>query len=124
MFASAVCETINDYTVDQVISVDLRHQRPNTANLWSEIYAGKVAWQHILRLFNHTRTEYITNLSITVLYRKDHHNQNCDYAFICTELHRKHKAPQDIQFTCREIVKRLTLDSRRFTGPGSTSVER
>ena len=124
MFASAVCEAVNDYTIPQVLSIDIRHQEAPKEDLWPQRFPGKYTWQHILRCYNHTRTEYLTNMAITVLYRKTAHSEKCKYAYIVTEVTRKRSAPQMHHNINREITRRLALESRRFTGPGTTSIER
>ena len=110
--SSVVYEVINDYTVRDTLAVDIRHQRPSSRDNWEVQFPTKTPWQHTISCFNSTRLEYYTYSSITVLYRKGRHIRQCDAAYIIMEMHRKTKAPEDIQDLSKNIVRKLILETR------------
>lgn len=124
MFASVVTETLNDYTIGHVLSMDLKHHEAPETDLWKTRFPTKDTWQHSLRCYNHTRTEYVTDTVITLCYRAQPHTEKCKYAYINVDLFRGVKADIPHAYITRNIVKRLLLDSRRYCGPGTTTLER
>ena len=124
MFASVVTEMLNDYTIGHVLSMDLKHNEAPEVDLWKTRFPTKDTWQHSLRCYNHTRTEYVTDSVITLCYKAQPHSTRCNYAYINIDLFRGVKAEIPHAFINRCIVKRLLLDSRRYCGPGTTTLER
>ena len=124
MFQTMVQEAVNDYTTVYTLSIDIKHGTPERNEYWHVQFPGKDVWQHTLRVFNHDRTDYTANYSINVVFKKEPHTEDCPYAYISTYIIRRKQAPIVNQHIARETVKQLTLEARRFTGPGNTSIER
>ena len=124
LFSSVVYSVLNQRTMMCILSIDIMHQQAPHGDMIPHLYPGKVGWQHVLRLYNHNRTDYLQNMGITIIYRPEPHTTRCDYAHILTELGRKAEASRMHQAMFHFTLETIMNESRLFAGPGTTSVER
>lgn len=85
LFATMVSSTFTDISINYTISVDIRHNWMEPFNAITEQFPYKMAWEHTLVLYNHTRREYVMSASVKVIINPVEHEHTCAYAHIIVE---------------------------------------
>lgn len=124
LFATVVTEVINEHTIGDTLSVDIRHHESPGKEIIQQVFPGKIGFSHTIRCFNHTRTEYLVYAGVQVIYRGSEHRNQCDYAKIIIDLSVRKKAPQSHLTNFTRLIDTLNLFSRKFADPGTTIVEK
>ena len=123
MFASAVHSTINEAVIDSTVSIDMMHRPAPINEIIRILHPGKKGHQHVLRVYNHDRKDYVQHIGVTIIYREEAHFELCRYAHITTELERRKEASYPI-FSAFHVTKDVLIrDARMFSGIGTTVVE-
>lgn len=103
--------------------MDMMHRKAPREEMIDMLHPYKSGWQHILRMYDHSREEYLQNVCITVIYRPDAHEERCAYAHITTEMSRRAGIGGYFYHAFHNTKDTLIREAQTFGGLGTTIVE-
>ena len=121
----AMCNAaITDSALTNTISLDTRHKTCKDTNYLSTYHGHKHGWIHQVRLYNHNRTEYTINASVTVIYKHRPHSTVCSYSQVLVEMARVRGSGDLYNYMYYRILEAAIKHARLFGGKGVTTLDR
>ena len=124
LYSTMVHSAITDTSIMHTLSMDVTHKTLMDRNFLSTYHGHRSRWQHIIRLYNHSRSEYILHGSVTVIYKNRPHTTPCSYSHVLIESARVREASQLNDYIYWTMLENCIKEARLFGGIGVTTLDK
>ena len=105
------------------IDIEVRRQYAGIGDFIPVFYPGRTGWLNELRVFSHEHNDYIINLGVTVIYRKEPHNDECRNTYIETQTAIRSMTPSHFKVIGYSLQRRIVQLMKQFSGEGVTAID-